>query len=131
MDYDPTYEIPRDFKVYVAGGRSRVIQVVNRSGSKNLWKHRFYDVAWTPYEDFQTSNLTDAVIDRPLGLNELIELADLVADDIGCFMRLDFYLTPRGPIFGEFTSYPNAGLHFTSTGERVLCELMDEYPDPF
>ena len=68
-------------------------------------------------------------MERPEKLDELLEAADLIAADLKCFYRLDFYMTPRGPVFGEFTSYPAGGKCFTPFGDRLMCDLMDRYPD--
>ncbi|MDU8914026.1 ATP-grasp fold amidoligase family protein [Aestuariicoccus sp. MJ-SS9] len=125
-DYDPAYPIPRDFKVYVAGGAPHVIQMVDRNGPT---RHRFYDRDWRPYDDFQTSNAAADPIPRPPHFAALMDLATRIAGDIGVFMRLDFYIAAEGVVFGEFTSYPNAGKNFTETGDAVLCALMDRFPD--
>jgi hypothetical protein len=131
QDFDDKYIVPRDFKVYIAGSRSWVVQVVNRTGPKKEWSHRFYRQDWVPYDRFQRSNLLADVIEKPLHFEEMINLANRIGQDIKCFMRVDFYLAQRGALFGEFTSYPNAGLQFTPLGSNVLCDLMDRYPDPF
>jgi hypothetical protein len=130
-DYNESFAVPRDFKVYVAGGRSWVVQVVNRVGPKKSWTHRFYSRDWVPYGPFQMSNLFGEEIPPPPHLDRMIEIADRIARDIDVFMRLDFYISAKGPVFGEFTSYPNAGMRFTEIGNAVLCDLMDRYPDPF
>ena len=44
-------------------------------------------------------------------------------------MRLDFYLTTRGVVFGEFTFDTFAGRGFTPYGEKYLSDLMDSFPD--
>ena len=132
QDFDETNVVPRDFKVYVAGGRSWVIQVVNRPGTtKKDWSHRYYSQDWVPYEHFQRSNAFGKVVEKPMHFDQLIRISNRIAQDIGCFMRVDFYIAKRGVVFGEFTSYPNAGLQFTPIGNNVLCDLMDRYPDPF
>jgi len=131
QDFDPQYTIPRDFKVYVAGGRPWVIQVVNRQGPKAQWSHRYYSQDWIAYDHFQRENSLAPEIECPLHFNSLMELSTRIAQDIGCFMRVDFYITTERVVFGEFTSYPNAGLQFTEIGNNVLCDLMDRYPDPF
>ena len=131
QDFDPSFTVPRDFKVYVAGGRPWVIQVVNRDGSKADWSHRYYSQDWVPYDLFQRSNALAPVIAKPQHFEQLLELSTRIARDINCFMRLDFYITGQRVVFGEFTSYPNAGLQFTPVGNNVLCDLMDRYPDPF
>lgn len=131
QDFDDRYVVPRDFKVYVAGGRSWVIQVVDRIGPKKTWSHRYYSQDWVVYDHFQRTNAFGTEIPKPMHFDQMIALSNRIAQDIGCFMRLDFYLARRGALFGEFTSYPNAGLQFTEIGNNVLCDLMDRYPDPF
>lgn len=131
QDYDERFVVPRDFKVFVAGGRPWVIQVVDRTGPKSNWRHRYYSQDWVPYDHFNMTNATDKAIDRPMHFDQMMDLSRRIAEDINCFMRLDFYLARRGAVFGEFTSYPNAGLQFTQIGNNVLCDLMDRYPDPF
>ena len=68
---------------------------------------------------------------KPEHYDDLLILADKIAADIKCFMRVDFYIAKRGVVLGEFTSYPNAGQLFTEVGNRVVCNLMDQFPDPF
>ncbi len=132
QDYDCSFKIPRDFKVYVAGGRSHFIQVINRNGPKDMWSHRFYNLDWEPYSDIiQKTYKTDEIINKPPFLIELVRQADLIASKINCFYRLDFYLSMDGPVFGEFTSYPFGGYHFTHYGDQLMCDLMDTYPDKF
>lgn len=130
-DVDPGKVIPRDFKTFVAGGRTHVIKVVDRNGKAGTTMERYYRRTWKPYRDLQYSNSLARPISRPERYEELLELSDRIARDIQCFMRLDFYITQRGVVFGEVTSYPNAGNKHTARGSRVFCELMDRYPDPF
>ena len=130
QDYDPRFIIPRDFKVHVAGGRAWIIQVIDRNGPKEQRNHSFYTREWAKVDNlFQTSYRPGPIIARPPLLPELLELAELIARDIGAFLRLDFYLTTRGVVFGEFTFDPSAGIGFTSYGEQYLCGLMDRFPD--
>lgn len=132
QDYDGRYLIPRDFKVYVAGGRAHLIQVIDRNGQKNARNSSFYDRDWNAVEDnIQETYRRGPPIDRPARLNELVSLSERIAKDIGCFMRLDFFITTDRVVFGEFTSYPFAGRHYTHEGDRLMCELMDRFPDPF
>lgn len=131
-DHDPAYTIPRDYKVYVAGGRAYVILVVDRNHPRGQWTQSFYSRDWTPMDDiFQTSLPQGPVSPPPPRLAELLALAEKIAVDIGCFMRLDFYITPERVVFGEFASYPDAGCDYTPFGDRMLCGLMDAFPDEF
>lgn len=129
-DYDPRFVIPRDFKVHVAGGRAWVIQVIDRNPPKGQRNHSFYTREWDKIEDpFLTAYRPGPPVPRPALLPELLEFAELIARDTGVFLRLDFYLTTRGVVFGEFTADPASGIGFTSFGEQYLCELMDCFPD--
>ncbi len=56
-------------------------------------------------------------------------LSELMASDLGAFLRLDFYLTSNGPVFGEITIYPASGAGYTPFGARYLSDLMDRFPD--
>jgi TupA-like ATPgrasp len=130
QDWDPRFIIPRDFKVYVAGGRAWVIQVIDRNGSKEQRNHSFYTREWAKIDDlFQSGYRPGPATARPPLLPELLKLAELIARDIGAFLRLDFYLTSRGVVFGEFTFDPFAGFGFTPYGEKFLSDLMDRFPD--
>ena len=130
QDYDPQFAIPRDFKVYVAGGRARIIQVIDRNGPKAQRNHSFYTREWTKFEDaFQTTYLPGLPVRQPPLLPQLISAAEVMAADLGAFLRLDFYLTPDSPVFGEITWSPFDGRDFTRLGARHLCDLMDSYRD--
>ena len=131
-DYDPQFTVPRDFKVYVAGGSAHLIQVIDRNGPNSIWSQSFYSRDWNSMPaDFQQTYAPGPSIAAPDRLSELIELSERIALDIGCFMRLDFFISLNRVVFGEFTSYPFAGLRFSTGGDRFLCQLMEKFPDPF
>lgn len=132
QDYDDRFLIPRDFKVYVAGGQAHIIQVIDRNGPKKAWSHSFYDRNWNEIQDrVQETYARGSRISAPERLSELISLSERMAKEINCFMRLDFFISPDRVVFGEFTSYPFAGRHYTQWGDDLMCRLMDQYPDPF
>jgi hypothetical protein len=129
-DHDPAFRIPRDYKIYVAGGLAHVILVVDRNHPRGRMQQSFYTRDWQPIRDpFQTAHLPGPVYPRPDRLPELVALAERIARDINCFMRLDFYISADRVIFGEFTSYPDAGHDYTPYADRMLCALMDVFPD--
>jgi hypothetical protein len=130
QDCDPAYAIPRDFKVYVAGGKAHLIEIINRNGQKKSWSNSYYSRDFEFInQEVHTEYVQGPQMERPERLDDLIAAADLIAADLQCFYRLDFYMAARGPVFGEFTSYPSGGQGFTPFGERLLCELMDSHPD--
>ena len=129
-DYDERFAIPRDFKVFVAGGMAWVIQVIDRNPPREQRTHSFYKNDWTRWSDpFHRGRLRGQSIERPPLVEELIAAAERIARDLGAFLRLDFYLTREGPVFGEITWSPDDGIGFSRFGERYLCELIDRFPD--
>lgn len=130
QDCDPACAIPRDFKVYVAGGEAHIIQVINRNGPKTSWSNSFYSRDWEFIDqEVQTGYARGPRAEPPEKLDDLLAAADVLASDLQCFYRLDFFMADRGPVFGEFTSYPFGGKGFTPFGDRLMCDLMDNYPD--
>ncbi|MCC6305968.1 MAG: hypothetical protein IT545_12340 [Rhodobacteraceae bacterium] len=130
-DYEPRFLIPRDFKVFVAGGRARVIYVNDINGPPEARNRSHWDRDWRRLPLLQSDYVAGPDYPRPPHLDQLLAIADRIAEDLGCFMRLDFFMTATGVLFGEFTSYPNAGCDFTPIGDALLCDLMDRFPDPF
>ncbi|NAZ35587.1 ATP-grasp fold amidoligase family protein [Rubellimicrobium sp. CFH 75288] len=129
-DCDPAYAVPRDFKMFTAGGRVHLIMVVDRSRG---WRGRtasFFTREWEFVRERITTNVEPGPdYPRPPGLEALVAAAETLSADLRAFYRLDFFLSPRGPVLGEFTSYPNAGQGFTPFGDRLMCAIMDHAPD--
>jgi hypothetical protein len=63
----------------------------------------------------------------PPKLQELLDAADLIASAIPIFVRLDFYMTARGPVLGE-VSFPSSK-GFTEFGADMVCDLWNRHPD--
>ena len=119
-DYDPQFRIPRDFKLYVAGGRAQIMSVIDRNGPQTARNQSFYERDWTPIADrFQTGYRKGPIFAAPSRLDELLALADRIAADIGCFMRLDFFISPDRVVFGEFTSLPGCRAAFHRIRQRA------------
>ena len=43
------------------------------------------------------------------------------------FVRIDFYATDKGAVFGEFTPTPFRGLFFTPHADKLFIPLWDQY----
>lgn len=126
QDYDPAFAIPRDFKVFAARGRCGLIQVVDRNPERRLRTNSFFTRDWSHIDRPIKTNLRRGpAYHRPAELQALVAMAERISAEIQEFFRLDFYMTPRGPVFGEFTSYPSAGEAFTPYGDRLMCQMMD------
>jgi len=125
-DYDDKYGRARDFKCYVAGGKVWYISVTDR---RNVVTQKHYTRNWLVDENqWVEFDVTKETIKRPSDLDKLIMYAEKIASNLDCFMRLDFYLTKRGPVFGEFTSTPHGGLMYKH-GQIILSQLMELFPE--
>ena len=130
-DVDERYRIPRDFKIFVAGGHSFLFYVTDRNCPRALWSRSFFTRDWKRIQSPLIGAREDGPnFARPARLAELLAASDMMARELGIFIRLDFYLTAQGPVFGEFTPFPNHGLDNTTLGERTFSQLWGLFPDP-
>src|SRR6056297_3217330 len=65
----------------------------------------------------------------PEGYGALVAMAERLSARLPWLLRLDFYLTPRGPVFGEVTTFPNAGLRYTPFARRTILQMWELWPD--
>lgn len=129
-DYDSKYDRARDFKCYVAGGKVWFILVYERNErNKKNDKANHYTRNWLPFNrGWGGYKLSEEIVKKPKDFYKLIEYAERIASKINCFLRLDFYMTKRGPVFGEFTIHPNSG-KYINEGAIALAQLMELFPD--
>lgn len=98
---------PDDYKVYVFGGKPRIIQVdVGRFGAH---ARGFFDREWRrlPYRDSSAEPLVH--FDPEPAAVELVALASAIGADFD-FIRVDFYIVAGRLYLGELTPYPGGGL---------------------
>ena len=121
------FEIPNDYRLYMFNGHLLFIRLDKR---RKLKRERvsFYTFDWTLIDrkilEFADVIHTDP---PPSHLNEMIENARKLSEQYETFVRLDFYDSLDGAVFGEFTSIPRQGKGFTTYGSRRLIEAWDEY----
>ena len=114
------FEIPNDYRFYMFNGYLTFIRLDKR---RKLERERvsFYTPEWSLIDhrilEFANVVHKDA---PPLHLNEMIENARKLSKQYEIFVRLDFYDSSDGPVFGEFTSIPRQGRGFTTYGSRKL-----------
>ncbi len=130
-DFGPSHAIPRDFKLLAAGGRVHLLRVVNRNFEHDRWCISWFSRPWTYINERMNyiCKLGPSMA-KPAGYEALLEAADHLAQAVGIYIRIDFYLTANGPVFGEFTPFPDHGLYNTEIGERTLSQLWSLFPDP-
>lgn len=134
---DPMLVIPRDFKVYAVAGDVAFVRVHDRNaadGKRSLMtldrEGRRLPAAlrgWPEAAQVQREQADAA--GTPAGYEALIAMAEHLSARLPALLRLDFYLTPSGPVFGEFTTFPNAGLDHTPFGRRTVLQMWELWPD--
>lgn len=118
--------IPNDFKMYLFNGELAGIQVINRFGpSKGLTN--FYDEHWNPIDNFNIYYPKGEVQAPPRCIDAIVADGKRLSKAYEIFVRIDFYATDHGAVFGEFTPTPFFGNHFTPEGEQMLVQYWDRY----
>jgi hypothetical protein len=133
-DFDCNFTIPRDFKLYCAGGKVKFIQVIDRNPIPKFRTSAFFDSNLKYIDDPVQCTYTHVSADIALpslatDFSSLIKYGELISAEFPVLLRLDFFMSKRGPLFGEFTTYPFAGKLFSDYGCSTLSSLMEAYPD--
>jgi hypothetical protein len=117
--------LPPDYKVHVFGDHVAAVQVVRRLGAgRSTWRQRFYTEKWEPFGDpLNTFNPQDSTTPPPECLDDILGCARRLGRAFGAYVRVDFYASPRGAVFGEFAPTPYQGAHFTPYADAHFEEL--------
>lgn len=101
-------DIPLDYKFFVFHGEVKLIDVdFNRFNSHKI---RFFNKDWEP-QDFRVGYPLGEAIDPPEQLDEMIKIAETLADEFE-FARVDLYQPSKDEIvFGEITLAPDSGYY--------------------
>jgi hypothetical protein len=102
-DCDPTCLIPRDFKIYTAGGRVHVIQVIDRNGGKP-YTQSFYSREWERLPELQRTYVPGVTYPAPSHLSRLLSYAEQISQELEVFYRLDS--TSRPAVRSSVSSLP-------------------------
>lgn len=94
-------QLPLDYKVYVFGGRTEIVQLHAGRGVCHRWTQ--FDRDWTPLSD------DPIAAPPPSHLAAMIEQAEVLGAGFD-FLRVDFYEVEGRLWFGEFCLFPGSGL---------------------
>ncbi len=123
-----SYEDVESFKVFYFGKR-RVIRYVRErfdpgSGSIRPLEQSFYDESWRYIEQPISSYVrVGPPIEKPEHFEQLMAFSSVLGGYVGDFIRLDFFISPKGVVFNEFCPFPFNGKHFTDFGDEYLGRL--------
>jgi glutathione synthase/RimK-type ligase-like ATP-grasp enzyme len=106
---DGSGSIPDDWKVYVFGGRAVVTMQrrMNATADRSKWRFRIWTREWHDLGAVKFVDRLDETLPPPVHAAEMIDAADRMGDALDlAFVRLDFYDTDRGVVFGEVSPHP-------------------------
>ena len=126
---DPALLIPRDYKVFVVGGMAVYMWVFDRNAPDGRRDMAILDRNGRAYPQARVGWPDAPPRPLPQGFGAMIEMAEQISHHLPWLMRVDFYLTARGPVFGEFTTFPNAGLKLKPFGRRTYLQMWEIWPD--
>ena len=115
--------ISKDYKCHTFNGELAFIEVIDRTKGEEHW----YTREWLELpEEMNASSKykTTEAEPRPHHHQELIQYAEKLGRGYGReYVRIDFYMTCRGCVFGEFTATPGGGRGITDYANRTLGRL--------
>jgi hypothetical protein len=108
-DIEHLVTIPDDLKLYCFYGRVVMIMQrrLNGSTDRSRWTFRLWTEDWRDLGAVKYRDRLDPGLAAPSGGAEVVESARRLSAELAIpFVRLDFYDTARGPVFGEVTPHP-------------------------
>ncbi len=117
------YRLPIEFKFHTFGETIGAIEVVQRTSAADE-RYAFYSPSWHRLEDQMNVNLVPGdSIAPPKCFDEMLRCAQRLGVAYGTYVRIDFYATDRGCVFGEFSTTPDGGRGFTPFADAYFEEL--------
>jgi hypothetical protein len=123
---DGGYRIMDDFKHFCFNGEIACYSKIRRLSPKTGFT-TFYDSDWKRIKTVNSIYPYEADYPAPACLDEMINHTKRISKAYEIFVRLDFYATPKGVVFGEFTPTPGMGKKFTRFGEKLMLRYWDKY----
>lgn len=114
-----------DYKLLCFDGVPKIILIVTGRGTKNIQKTFMWLDDWTVAPITRNKTGSDASIEKPDKLDELVELARKLSKGVPV-VRVDFYEDAGRIYVGELTFSPGLFLKINPTeSDRQLGELID------
>lgn len=120
--------IPLDFKFYVFRGVAGFLEVFDRNYPSP--SRAPYSLSWQPLPAPLDGRQTLGTATRiPDNLDELIDAAERIGQDVGAFCRVDLFNSPSGPLLGEITTLPANGKTRSAYANRILQQAYIVFED--
>ena len=125
----PELVVPRDLKGFCVAGRVGYVQVLDRNGPDGMRGMACFDRSGRhlPHPSRKWPRLPGAI--PPPGFADVVAEMERLSALLPQLLRLDFYATPAGPVLGEVTAFPSAGLDLTPFARRTLLQMWELRPD--
>lgn len=98
---------PREYRLFVIGGRVRFMQVEMNEDGRDCTPVMTRDWEWLPVRFLNP--LPRQAPERPEALAEMLEVAEALARPLEDFLRVDVYDLGSKVVVGELTHYPYGG----------------------
>lgn len=114
--------LAKDYKCDIFNGKIAFINVIDRINKERVWYTREWD---PPEKKVGSERFKDGIPEeKPKYYNDLIYYAEKLGKAYGpTYVRIDFYITGRGCVFGEFTPFPSGGKGYSRYGDITFGKL--------
>jgi hypothetical protein len=124
---------PLELSLFVFGSRITAIQLeIPGPIDQRGWDIQALDENWQPLPQLHRRQVSRGQIlsPPPACFEEMKSQARALGEAYETFLRVDFYASDAGSIFGEFAATPYLGSGFTEFGNRHLGDVWQEtFPD--
>jgi hypothetical protein len=120
---DGSGAIPDDWKVYCFYDKAALVMQRDLRQSSNAadWRFKFWSRGWVDLRAIKFEDRIDAELPSPVHGEAIIEQAERLGSLLRLpFVRLDFYDTDRGAVFGEVTLNPGGPEMFGAGYDQYL-----------
>jgi len=124
---DPSVRIPRDFKGFCAHGKLAyvILQDTNGPGGYQAFRcRRSFDAMGAMLPRTHAAVKDNGSTETPENLSTVIQAMERLSDMFPQPLRFDFYLGDDGPVLGEITTYPFAGLNYAPFSARTFLQML-------
>jgi hypothetical protein len=125
-DREGEYALPIEYKCYAFGETVAAIEVNRRFRRGDLQRGAFMP-DWTviPGGILTEYEPLSPDVARPHCLDEMLACASRLGKEIGRHVRLDFYASQAGPVFGELTFWSHGANGFNAFAEEFFGEQWE------
>ena len=120
------HSVLTDYKFFCFNGEIAVVWEIQRIGPKT-GHATFYDEHWQQLDEVHVFYPPKEKGPAPKCFPDMVRQAKSLSKAYGIFVRLDFYATDRGAVFGEFTPTPALGRGHTRYGKKRLLKYWDTF----